>query len=481
MEQKRQSHKKNLKQILKQRWDTIKDYVSKRRKQIAALSAAVGSFIALIPVWYDRLTDTHSLGFNQWPLGWRIILAAIAFLLAAFAVGLYWKDLDSISKHRKEQIDERLSMSTFLALQDANRNKTDEIMRYTYGQVHKWSHINYYTNMLMYDIHDQIRQILNSLRDLIINYDEAGRFNKDNVVVDLLYSYEDFCFGELYDPDIKESIRLISSGDNDCGPVVKELLYDNESQTFYKLLIDGISEDDGNNKDSGTSCSTQKQRSYDRSEGYLFFNDKMRSVFNNTLQPYSPTTKDKIYSNIANGGIRDDKKDYPVTGSIIGLVFYVKNDQPNQVGIKAVLTINTYGHRIIDNNEIDENAFEEGFYQKVLCSYRSLLVSELSQLYIRHQVKQGVRNPFKGEVLTSFERMQDEVSDAREKFENAKKKNENVDDFKKAWEKARKKRIRVIKDLSKNSEEKLTALGKEYEKVLEENEKKLSAEYPKKE
>lgn len=163
---------------------------------------------------------------------WLVAMIATAVaVVVRIAIMIYrGRTLTSYNRLLRQ---ERYSNGTFLALQNANWRKTQEVMRYTYGKVATWNPINYYRNLLTYDIHEQIRSILISLRDLIIDMDESGRLNSDNVTVDLLYFYKPLPFTEELPTEkntdnkqedgpesnnhdaIEDEPRLISSGDND--------------------------------------------------------------------------------------------------------------------------------------------------------------------------------------------------------------------------------------------------------------------------
>ena len=54
--------------------------------------------------------------------------------------------------------------------------KVREIFRYTYDSVAEWNPINYRDNVIIYDIHEQLRSILISIEKVIININPE-RFN----------------------------------------------------------------------------------------------------------------------------------------------------------------------------------------------------------------------------------------------------------------------------------------------------------------
>lgn len=439
-----------------------------KREEIKKTCTAVVAALAAILLPLPDCLGYFGIDLKSGPLAWKIAYCAGLAICLIVTAAIAFYNLFNFREIRRLEDAERMSNSTFLALQDANRNKTREVMRYTYGQVSRWDKINYFQNLLMYDSHEQIRYILMSLRDLIISYDEKERFNKDNVTVDLVYCYGDIkSYKKISPDDIKDSFRLISSGDNDCGSIVKDLLLDllsdqGDNQSFYSLLLS--CEQDANNGGNVNSASstqgvnagvkTLPQHNYanafSQCEGFLFLNDKYRHISKANHQKYISSTKDNLYANIDAGGLR--KNDDNAVGSIVGLILYLKNDEPQQVGITAILTITTYGSRLIDGKakQKDLKGFTQDFYKKVLCSYKSLLISELAQMYIRHQIKQGIRNPITGESFSEY----------KTEDENIKK------ELKKIKDKAKDKYHETMNDVEKQVNTAFENSKKEYDNVM---------------
>ena len=92
---------------------------------------------------------------------------------------------------------------------------------------------------------------------------------------------------------------------------------------------------------------------------------------------------------------------YPLStpGSIVCSFFNLHNVVPSEICVSAVLSISTYGQRLHDDDK-EGAAFEDDFRSKVLHSYKSLLISELAQMYIRHSVNSGKRNPITGKPVS---------------------------------------------------------------------------------
>ena len=91
-------------------------------------------------------------------------------------------------------------------------------------------------------------------------------------------------------------------------------------------------------------------------------------------------------------------------GSAIGATICVRNDNPEHILVKAILTINTYGepiHLPVGNSKYDQDGLTEKDYEKlflkqILGAYSTLIASELSQMYIRHQLMDGRMAPTTG-------------------------------------------------------------------------------------
>lgn len=109
----------------------------------------------------------------------------------------------------------------------------------------------------------------------------------------------------------------------------------------------------------------------------MFINDKKA-----VSRYYIPSGKDQEYDGI---------------GSIVGMTINIKNDAPESVLVKAMLTITTYGWNLLDKKSlIKEAEYREIFKQNVLNGHKSLLESELAQMYIRHAIKDGNMCPYTG-------------------------------------------------------------------------------------
>lgn len=250
---------------------------------------------------------------------------------------------------------EALSKATLLAQQKSNEAKTRSILQLTYGRVPEWRPFNFRKNVLVYDIHEQLRTLLVEIRDSVLMLSDET--DSDKVTVDLVYCYPDDTYsGRLPEPsprygDVKQenAWRLITSGDASCvNYTLHDFLRSNES-FFFRL----------------------------DQENFVFINDKKT-----VSRYYIPSGKDQEYDGV---------------GSIAGMTINIKNDAPESVLVKAMLTITTYGWNLLDKKSlIKEAEYREIFKQNVLNGHKSLLESELAQMYIRHAIKDGNMCPYTG-------------------------------------------------------------------------------------
>lgn len=250
---------------------------------------------------------------------------------------------------------EELSKATLLAQQKSNEAKTRSIMQLTYGRVPEWRPFNFRKNVLVYDIHEQLRTLLVEIRDSVLALSDET--DSDKVTVDLVYCYPDDNYsGRLPEPSLhygneepENAWRLITSGDASCiNYTLHDFLRSNES-FFFRL----------------------------DQENFVFINDKKT-----VSRYYIPSGKDQEYDGV---------------GSIAGMTINIKNDAPESVLVKAMLTITTYGWNLLDKKSlIKEAEYREIFKQNVLNGHKSLLESELAQMYIRHAIKDGNMCPYTG-------------------------------------------------------------------------------------
>ena len=266
---------------------------------------------------------------------------------------------------------EKLSNAMLEVQHRANEYKTRHVLQITYGSVPKWHPFNFYNNVLVYDVHEQIRTILLELKNAIISITPG--LDTDAVTIDLVYCYpsQDNDDGKIpVDKGNLDKWKLISSRDSSSmNYKVHDFL--SSSESFYFHL---------------------------NQNNYVFFNDKLEYG-----RYYIPSGKDQEYGR---------------TGSVVGLTLNVKNDVPENVLVKAMITITTYGRKLNEiGDPVNERDYKDMFKKNILNSYKSLLESELSQMYIRHMIREGGMCPLSGIVFETSEndKTEDERSTSKSK------------------------------------------------------------------
>ncbi len=293
-------------------------------------------------------------GNNPCLLCLPFVCAIIAFVLTMV---ILIKQLSDAKEYNAAVLSEKLSEATLIAIKEANANKRRCILQSTYGRVPQWHPINYTKNILVYDVHEHIRLILSGLRKLIIDTTEG--ITEDQVTVDLVYCYppknNNDCNTQLsgQQHSEKHGWRIITSGNHSLGGSMQAYLKNKSS--FYHYVDD---------------C------------GYCFCNDKMDCI------------EDGHYI------ISDKDKEQKSKGSIVGLKMELRNDEPEAIFVQAILTITTYGKKLYEKGPIKQLDYEMIFKENVINSYRSFLLSELSQMYIRHAILEGEMCPKTGQLIS---------------------------------------------------------------------------------
>ena len=310
---------------------------------------------------------TTVIGLRQdifrWWLG-CLITVLIIVTITIYKISSLIRQIRHLKTYEQYKKSQEVSVATLQAAKDAHVLKRRTILQSTYGTVPKWHPTNYIDNVLVYDVHEHIRSILYGLQKLIINTTDT--LNDDEVTVDLIYCYPSD--GE-YNGTLPMKV-----------PVEEKQETKKKDEIFWHLITAG------NHSLSGSInsflCNSGSFYCHVDTCGYSFYNDKMECINDGH---YILSEKDSEYKN---------------TGSIIGLKIELKCDEPEDVFIKAILTITTYGSKIYENknNRISEEEYKAIIKKIVLSSYRSQLMSELSQMYIRHAIRDGRMCPRTGQI-----------------------------------------------------------------------------------
>lgn len=327
-------------------------------EQFLSIADRTVDFLMIV---FTVLSTFQSINTDEQRTGMHYFLAVLAIVLvvakAIFGI-THWLDNGKYAGIRKA---EDLSSSTLMAFNEAHTLKRRCILQSTYGRVPKWHPTDYTQNVLVYDVHEQIRSILYGLQKLIVDTTEG--MSEDQVTVDLVYCYpkeknsEDAFDSQMHSQNRDGRWRIITSGNHSLGGSIHSYL-DNKG-SFYHHVED---------------C------------GYSFYNDKSECI---EAGHYIISDKDKEQTN---------------RGSIVGLKMELKNDEPEAVFLKAILTITTYGKKLYEKGPIKQKVYEEIFKENVINSYRSLLLSELSQMYIRHAILEGNMCPRTGQLYNEVKK-----------------------------------------------------------------------------
>ena len=343
---------------------------------ILGSSSALGlATISLIP-FPDEQTPK--------PVSWIINALVLLFFLFGFvSILLIIKNYNRIVKYKKNYHyyveSKRITTALLTATKRTDFAKTYNILQSTYNNVNKWHPIDYCQNILVYDVHQHIRDLCIQLKELIVSL-VPDELTDDMVTVDLVYEYpsekefekkalfEDCCIINNQTQDADENVspvkegelnllnwKVITSGDHTSSSVNLHM-YLNASNSFYSHLCN---------------------------QGYVFGNDKKDLEKANH---YIWSTKDREHS---------------CNGSIVGVVVELKNDAPEIVFIRAYLTITTYGRKLVEETDIlNESQFEKLLKETVINCYKTRIESEFAQMFVRHGIKEGYINRRTGEIYT---------------------------------------------------------------------------------
>ena len=417
----------------------LKDTVLRRNETIVVDRDKLASTLKRIEIWLAVLVFLFSvvaLAISALPAllyqtrflqNILLALCGIAVLLVILILILYYikrrtqrklriTDVEFMAEKKKNQIKN----SVFHALHEANTGKISATLRYTYGKVAEWNPINYEKNRLVYDVHEQIRNILKSLQNIVISIDPE-RFNDKNVSVDLVCCYPEDVGIDSEVPIKKrpqsevdgneeqpfeapdKPWKLISSGDL-SGNHRRTLDYLSEPLSFYAFL-----------SYCGSWFANRKYEKQEIDDELIeLYLQRLRDECHCELSPKEEAIiKGKTFfvrnvRDYENSRYNSTKKDWD--GSAVGTTICVRNDNPEHVLVKAILTINTFGEPLFfatngkspydyDKYGLSEKDYEELFLKQIVGTYRTLIASELAQMYIRHLLQKEKISSTTGEHL----------------------------------------------------------------------------------
>ncbi len=348
----------------------IKFGVGNRERWATALNTLSAFGLAVISLIIGFNFESHDGLFYT-----LLVSSIILCMLGLASIILLFCNLQSLKKYKKEynyySESKRVSDALLAAIKRTDYAKTSSILRSTYGSVPEWNPIDYCENVLVYDVHEQLRKICVQIKQMIVSL-APGEFNDDLVTVDIAFHYpSDDKFmktdgkkrtnGDVTDTvknaeekNGKEDWKIITSGDRTSLDVILHKYIDSD-ESFYSYL---------------------------KKVGYAFSNDKEKL---NKKKHYLWTSKDV---------------EHGCVGSIVGSVVQLKNDNPELVFVEAYVTVSTYGRRLVEDHDLlDKTEFEKLFKETVINSYKTIIESEMAQMFIRHGVREGFIDRTTGRLL----------------------------------------------------------------------------------
>lgn len=342
----------------------------------STLLAISSVFIGLLPLYDDYLCYKNILAL--FALCCCIIIATIVIIKMTI---LEKERKTIIVKEQYYKKRDLIASQVFSSIQNLQGDKVRLIFRHTYGCVHEWEPMNYRNNVLIYDVHEQIRSILVRIKDVIIQT-KPEVFDNDNVRVDLIYCYPSEPESDPTEETKKDSSsKEIKVGDNnDSITGIWKIITSRDSSGTIHSLHELIQ-----NPDSFFNLVYKR--------GYVFKNDKYAKTSSDLICNYIDEKKDREYTGF------DGLGNVPMQGSAVGVCIEVRNDDPEAPLVVAILTINTYGYKLYDEEQdwfITENEYQGIFKDVLVKNFKSVLATELSQMYIRHAIRENAMCPITG-------------------------------------------------------------------------------------
>lgn len=321
-------------------------------------------------------------------LYWSFVVLTIVFILMGVgSIALMLVNTHFTKKYSEDynyySESKKISDALLTAVKRTGYAKTTSILRSTYGTVPNWHPIDYCKNVLVYDVHEHLREICVKMKELIVDLNPQ-EFNDDMVTVDIAFEYPSDA--EFINNKISQLSK--ETEDADCNRGCK----DTSDDCNIECLTEKLNKRNNHEK-SSEKCKviTSGDRTFSNGKlhrylddensfyqylnthGYSFCNDKSKLADKNH---YIWSSKDYEYGRV---------------GSIVGTIIELKNDNPEKVFVRVYLTITTYGRTLVNEEDIlDEEKFEKLFKETVINCYKTIIETELAQMFIRH----GINNCF---------------------------------------------------------------------------------------
>lgn len=350
-----------------------------RRQQWAAALNTVSAFgLSIVSILMAFIQGEFNFFF------WTFVLLTIVLAsMGVVSIILLFSNMISIRKYQEDynyySESRKISDALLTAVKRTGYAKTTSILRSTYGTVPNWHPIDYCKNILVYDVHEHLREICVKMKELIVDL-APQEFNDDMVTVDIAFEYpsdKDFISNKIKELNKSEEDFVCDKGCLDTPEscnlecLTEKLNIENnreKSSEKWKVITSGDRTFSRGNLHDYLN-ETNSFYAYLKTQGYLFCNDKNKLVENNH---YIWSSKDDEYDRI---------------GSIVGMVIELKNDNPEKVFVRVFLTITTYGRKLVNKEDIlDEKIFEKLFKETIINCYKTIIETELAQMFIRHGI-----------------------------------------------------------------------------------------------
>ncbi|MBP3568916.1 MAG: hypothetical protein J6K04_07095 [Lachnospiraceae bacterium] len=113
-------------------------------------------------------------------------------VLGMVSIVLLFQNMKNDRKYKEDYNyyveSKKLSDALLKAMKRTSFAKTNSILRSTYGMVPEWHPIDYCKNVLVYDVHEHLRDICIRIKELIVDL-APDEFNDDMVTVDIAFEY----------------------------------------------------------------------------------------------------------------------------------------------------------------------------------------------------------------------------------------------------------------------------------------------------
>lgn len=385
------------------------NFIECRAKQIETWATLFGGISSLGFSILSLCNLQESYSHNSFLSVKQLLLYGVPIICGILSLVLLLRLVYNIKKNEKDlnyyTESKRISAALLYAVKRTSCTKANSILRATYGTVPEWHPIDYCKNVLVYDIHEHLRDICIQIKELIVGL-YPTEFNDDMVTVDMVFEYpSDSEFIENKRMEFK--VKKTRKGTHLYNGLRRFITCAIDQSILQNLKKDEIMDKKEEGATSGDHGKCAKKckviTSGDRTASNVIIHD----YFENPKSFYSHLQKqgyvfcnDKSELEKENHYIWSNKdNEYGRVGSIIGLIIELKNDNPEKVFVRTYLTITTYGRRLAEEKDLlDDKTYEKLFKETVINCFKSIIEAELAQMFIRHGINNGFINRHNGRL-----------------------------------------------------------------------------------